>query len=126
MKKNKTYWKKKADNEWKRVIRERDLYACRYCQETEKQLHAHHIIGRRITQIRYNLDNGLLLCASHHTLGKFSAHENSIGFNEWIKEEIGEELYEALKAESYKINKLPHDFYEQEYKRLKEMKCVQE
>ena len=119
---NKTYWKKKADTEWARVIKVRDLHACRYCQRTDKQLHSHHIIGRCILHLRHNLLNGITLCAEHHKFGKYSAHENPVAFNDWIRTEIGDNIYEALKAESYKTIKLPFDHYETEYNKLKGMK----
>ena len=124
MKKNKTYWKKKADTEWKRVVKARDLHACRYCQRTDKQLHAHHIIGRRITHLRFNLWNGITLCASHHVFDKFSAHENTVGFNEWLRDEIGEDIFDGLKVSASMERKMPFDYYESEYKRLKAMKEI--
>ena len=119
MKKTKTYWKNKCERLWKQLCKERDGHKCRYCGCEWKQLHVHHIVGRKHLRLFCDLRNGITLCSSHHKLDKMSAHENAIVFNEWIKKEIGKDVYEELKRISYQAEPLPNDWWEQEYNRLK-------
>lgn len=71
---------------WKSKVRERagnqcELFGCRNTHRTA-QLHPHHLEGRRTMSCRYLLGNGVLLCASHHTMGLDSAHNSPIWFEE--------------------------------------------
>jgi predicted restriction endonuclease len=53
------------DTAWRCAIRAKYDFKCSMCNEREG-LHAHHIISRKCKSTRWNLDNGLLLCAKHH------------------------------------------------------------
>ncbi|MBA7559103.1 hypothetical protein ES708_00716 [subsurface metagenome] len=72
---------------WHNGVFERDDYTCQACLEragyryeypecsvNANQIHAHHFYSRRIVPMRYSLDNAIALCATHHTLGSYSAH----------------------------------------------------
>lgn len=96
---------KKALIEWSKKIKERDK-VCLVCNCSDKQLHPHHLLPKRFFK-EYSLEpmNGILLCASHHEFGAFSAHLNAIFFSlwlecvrpeqyEWVRERLGEKLKE--------------------------------
>jgi hypothetical protein len=56
-----------------------------YCGKTE-YLAAHHFIRRGVKSTRLELDNGVTLCAGHHTFNyQFSAHRTPEAFTRWFK-----------------------------------------
>jgi len=63
---------------WREAVIERASHKCEYpeCDINATQLQAHHFYTKRIVAMRYNLENGLCLCATHHTMGAFSAHRD--------------------------------------------------
>jgi len=71
LKKSKTI-RKECDELWSEAIKKRDRICqrpnCPYCfnQEEMKYLQAHHIINRTCWALRYDLENGILLCRSSH------------------------------------------------------------
>jgi 5-methylcytosine-specific restriction endonuclease McrA len=74
----------KYDVLWSRFVRERDG-ECLYCGKRE-YLAAHHFLRRGIKATRLVLDNGVTLCASHHTFNhQFSAHRTPEAFEKWFK-----------------------------------------
>jgi len=48
--------------------------------------------------LRHDLENGLTLCAFHHSLGNPSAHKTPEFFRDFLIQKKGKEWYEALKA----------------------------
>lgn len=83
----------KHDAKWGKLVRERDG-ACRKCGKTPPyQLQAHHIMPRGRNATRLLLENGITLCAHHHTLGDDSAHRRGKDF---IIEIIGQKEYRRL------------------------------
>jgi len=76
----------KLDKLWSKEIHERDIY-CQVCGDS-KNLNAHHIVGRRNRTLRWDLDNGILLCAGCHTFRTKSAHQNPRWFQEWFASEF--------------------------------------
>lgn len=84
--------KNRLDKLWSKMIRDCDK--CAICGVTsfEKQLHPHHIIGRMRLRTRWDIKNGICLCASHHTLGKLSAHADPLWFNNWLIENKPEDF----------------------------------
>jgi len=81
----KTTVRNRLDKLWSLIIR--SIGYCEVCTKTnrEGQLHPHHIIGRSSLNTRWDLKNGICLCAKCHTLGKPSAHNDPIWFIEWLK-----------------------------------------
>jgi len=75
---------KKADKEWSLQVRKRGK--CELCGKSGEmcQLHPHHYVGRKNRATRWYLPNGICLCASHHTMGIRSAHQDP----EWFRGEI--------------------------------------
>lgn len=79
------HWRKYCDGLWKQIIKARAGNACELCGATDKQLQAHHLIEKAVLLYRYDLMNGVCLCASHHKVDKHkSAHKNPI----WFENEI--------------------------------------
>lgn len=63
---------------WREAVIERAGRRCEYpeCAVKTTQLHAHHFYTRRIVPLRYDIENGICLCAYHHTMGAFAAHKD--------------------------------------------------
>jgi len=75
---------RRMDVKWSKCIRA--IRKCAMCGETNKQLHAHHLITRSRKCLRWKLENGLCLCASCHKLGAESAHRNPHVFTMRLRE----------------------------------------
>lgn len=94
---------KKADTEWSLKVKERDGFKCAYCGRIDT-LNSHHIFSRRHEGLRWDIDNGITLCAGHHNFStQFSAHKTPVEFVEWIKELKGEEWYNRLRTKAKMI-----------------------
>jgi 5-methylcytosine-specific restriction endonuclease McrA len=86
--------RKKLDEDilklWSKCVRLRDK-TCRNCN-SDYNLQAHHIVQRTYKLSRYNLDNGLTLCAKCH----FPEHVNPEKFRRMVTDVIGGEKYNTL------------------------------
>lgn len=52
---------------WARAVISRDLAACQRCGATDTELHAHHVKSHKdYPELRFDLDNGLTVCAPCH------------------------------------------------------------
>lgn len=99
-----TLREKELDSAWAKQIRERDGNKCAYCDSTNS-LNAAHIIPREQKLFRWNLDNGILLCAKHHKWSfEFSVHQNPFAFLMWFSQ-VRKEQFERLKRIYYSYNK---------------------
>lgn len=78
---------------------------CEFCGST-KRLNAHHIFSRSNFTVRWDIDNGVCLCVSHHTFGNQSFHKSPAEMLEWIREKRGEEWYEGLRKKACEIVKV--------------------
>ena len=87
------------DKIWSEVIKKRAGGKCEYCGK-ETGLNSHHIFSRSNKRVRWEVDNGICVCVSHHIFGLFSAHKSPIEFVEWLKEYRGVEWYERLRSKS--------------------------
>ena len=88
---------------WSELVKIKADWKCEYCGTT-KTLNSHHVFTKKNRATRWDVENGICLCASHHTLGNFSAH-GSPAFADWMKEYRGEEWYIALRDKSNSIVK---------------------
>ena len=81
--------KKSADRRlikiWGKLVKQNAGHSCEVCGQSFGKLDAHHIIGKRNRVLRYDLRNGVCLCATHHTLGVRSAHGDPFWFATWMK-----------------------------------------
>lgn len=90
---------------WSKAVKCYDGHKCAYCGK-EQYLNSHHIFSRSNKSTRYDLNNGITLCAGCHTLSsKFSAHKTPVEFVEWIKEKRGEKWYDDLRKRAKKTKK---------------------
>jgi len=79
-------WRKKADDEWSRVIRQ--VGKCEICKvpgiKGKKKgwvnLDAHHIITRGHTGYRHDLSNGICLCKGCHKFKPWAPHQDHTQF----------------------------------------------
>lgn len=78
---------KKKLKQWSIDVRNRDGNKCSICSVI-KYIHAHHIIPKESKKFRcfkFDLDNGIALCAKHHKFCReISAHNNSFTFMIWF------------------------------------------
>ena len=73
-----------ADALWSLSVR-RDWGCCVVCKQRGK-LDAHHIICRAHDATRYDLRNGICLCANHHRWdADTSPHQNPEGWLRWLR-----------------------------------------
>lgn len=91
---------KRQFKEWSTKVKERDGNHCVICQSTN-YIHTHHLFPREIHELRFEIDNGITLCAKHHKYSlEISAHKNPIAFLLWITLNRKEQLMKLL--EKYK------------------------
>jgi len=131
-KKRKPTERKKLSNAceelWKKIIHRKFGETCAMCgrQYDESgrklQMHPHHIIfkGAR-PQYRYDIDNGILLCAgchNYHDLSPHNPHHGEVKFKRWFAEKYPEwnERIEIMRAS--KTTKLDMTKVYAELKRL--------
>lgn len=110
-KQSKTTVRNRLDKKWSLAVRSKG--ACEVCGKSNEQgqLHPHHVVGRGDLKLRWDLRNGVCLCAGCHTFAKLSAHNNPIWFMDWMEENRGEDLA-YLKD---KIKESPKPYSVQDY-----------
>ena len=91
----------------------RDFGKCMKCNSTHA-LQCAHIISRKYSQTRTDLNNAFCLCASCHMY--FT--DNRVDFGKFTIDQIGEENYYALLRKREVIDKMD---WEEEAKRLKDI-----
>jgi hypothetical protein len=103
----------RKDKEWSAAIRLKFNNKCAFCG-SDKNFNAAHIIPREIEEFRWDLDNGLGLCATHHRWhpkleedgGYFSAHFNPFYMLLWFSNTHIEQFTKLVyKWEDYLIKK---------------------
>ena len=96
----------KLDTLWAKAVKENAGNKCEYCGKTE-YLNAHHIFTRVNRSTRWDLENGICLCAGHHMLNsRFSAHGTPLIFADWIRDMRGEKWYKSLRKRADTLVKL--------------------
>ena len=72
-----------ADKLWSIAVRADWLHRCAICRV--RKCEAHHLIPRQNYFYRYNLENGVCLCSTHHQFcPDRSPHQNAAGFMLWL------------------------------------------
>jgi len=72
-----------ADRLWSKAIVEDWGHRCPVCGSWKVE--AHHLIPRQKQATRYDLRNGIALCARHHQFDPdISPHQNAAGWMEWL------------------------------------------
>jgi len=93
----------KLDKIWSLIIRKRGR--CEKCGR-RNALQGAHIFSRRLKSTRYNLNNGVCLCAGCH---RFWAHQNPVEFTDFVTKLKGEKVMNELRSLSQKKIKLFYD-----------------
>ena len=74
-----------ADTLWSKAVKDDWCNRCAVCG-TGSELNAHHLISRQHQATRYDLRNGICLCANHHQWNAdISPHKNAEGFRQWME-----------------------------------------
>ena len=97
---NKKHIKKEMSNLWSLIIRSKGY--CEICLNPFGRLNAHHIIGKRNYNLRWDLRNGLCCCVNCHKLSDGSIHDNPITFIKWFKAARPDD-YEYLDNDKWNI-----------------------
>ena len=93
---NSKYWKTKADKEWGRIIHLEE--SCLVGGNCAGPLQAHHLISRGKVLTRHEVENGVLLCAFHHTFStECSPHAAPIQFTEFLRLYYPEKIEYVMK-----------------------------
>ena len=96
-KKKKKITDKVLDDLWSLRVKERDGFKCVVCGKTSG-LNSHHIYSRSNFSTRWDINNGVTLCVSHHVFGnELSAHKTPTEFTEWLIEKYGKPFLDDLK-----------------------------
>lgn len=90
-----------ADALFSTLIRERAEWTCQRCGKyyevgNRQALHASHVVGRRNKAVRFDPDNAFAL---DYTCHRFFT-ENPMAHIEWVRDQLGNERYEALRLRS--------------------------
>ena len=74
--------------EWRDLCLERDDYQCRNCGIEARKLEVHHIEDWHArSDLRYDVDNGIVLCTSCHVKGHgFGGDRRSSEYRKWRRE----------------------------------------
>lgn len=97
------YWKTKADDLWKAIIHESSR--CAVGEGCAGNLEAHHLISRSSTYSRHRVENGILLCSTHHKFShELSAHKAPLAFAEWLQKHYPDK-WEWCSENKHKIAK---------------------
>ncbi len=117
------WWKEiKCDPEWATQVKARAGWLCEVCGKGHPQfrVNAHHLINKQSVFFRHNLNNGICLCVSCHTLSsEFSAHGTPWKFDKWLKENKPEE-FAWWDKNRWLVHTGQSINYEQVYEQLKE------
>lgn len=106
---SKKTWKTKAVDEAKRIAKERENYRCQKCPKTKEQgwqMHGSHIMPVEYGGTAADPDNILCLCASCHSMGRKSMHEDPIEFSRWYEEKFPGK-YDILRKQALDYTKNP-------------------
>lgn len=101
---------KALDDAWSLLVKLLAGNKCeiKYCPKGH--LNSHHIYTRKNRSVRWDVLNGVCLCAGHHMLyTEFSAHGTPVTFNAWLMKSRGVEKMDLLEAKAHTISKL-HPF----------------
>jgi hypothetical protein len=75
---------KKLDGLWRTVNKKTYCEICATLPQEERvnyhKLECHHIVGRSNKLLRWDLRNRLVVCSSHHTLGRKNVQDNTAGW----------------------------------------------
>ena len=83
---NSKLWRNKADKLWKLIVHLEYNNKCAICGSIE-YVQAHHLIPREMLSHRHIIQNGVILCCSHHKYSfEISPHKAPVAFFKWLIE----------------------------------------
>lgn len=90
------------DDLWRSIIYLQFNYICEICGKkiTPEECHAHHIILRGNFNVRWDLENGSLLCNYNHNIAENAPHHDNNKYLEWLKDHRPEGHYKRLVRKS--------------------------
>ena len=116
----------RCDYLWSECIKIKDWYKCVYCWKTS-QLNSHHLFTRSRKATRWDLDNGITLCCSHHIFSEdFSAHKTILEFSRWIENKLWSKKIDSLLKKSRETKKITSEYLQEVIKELQEYKNTHE
>jgi len=100
--------RRKLENElddlWREIIYLKYNFRCEMCGEKLEpnswNCHAHHIIGRSNFNVRWDEENGSLLCNYNHNHAPNAPHHDNKKYLEWLKDHRPEGHYKRLLRKS--------------------------
>ena len=110
--------KNKLDKAWSQLVKLQAGNKCEVCGNSET-LNSHHVVGRRNLRLRWEVINGVCLCVKHHKFGNQSAHENPVWFEDWLKENRGQDL-KLIRSTMNEIQKWTIEDMQDKLKELEE------
>lgn len=114
---------RQTDSLWSEAVKINYNYRCCKCNKwpEEVQLHSHHLFTRSRKSTRWNIENWICLCASHHTLSsEFSAHKTWNEFFIWLEWIKGRQWIDSIANESNKIVHITPDYIKERKKEIEE------
>lgn len=82
---------KLLDAAWSRAVKKKAGFKCEVCG-TKQHLNSHHYISRNNRMLRWDLRNGICVCAGCHTFRNESFHHNPVFGHFWMEENRWEDL----------------------------------
>lgn len=82
---------KKLDTAWSRAVKERAGNKCEVCGKRES-LNSHHYVSRSNRRLRWEVANGICVCAGCHLFKKDSFHKNPIFGHFWMEDKRWEDF----------------------------------
>ena len=106
-------WRKKCDELWYRILIARTPN-CEYCGKPAVQIH--HAIAKSLSAaLRYDLRNGISLCAYHHLVLHAQADPDIM---QQVIRQRGQEWYDYLEKNRHKIIKVNKEYYKKVFAEL--------
>lgn len=105
-----TTFRNKADDLFRKLVKAKGI--CEWCGKRTGQFHCHHIIGRTNKRLRWDIRNGVNLCAGCHKMNDGNAHDDPIAFLKW---------FEITRPEDYKyICRVKNELWDKDYDKVLE------
>lgn len=107
---------------WSETVRRQGGDRCAVCGRSglDTKLDAHHIEARACRPLRYDPQNGILLCPSHHKFGLDSFHRSPVWSMAWLRHNMPDVLDHVLSHRLLKLDLDDRPTLEEIERRLRE------
>lgn len=89
------WWRNKLDEAMGKLVREKKR--CEWCGSVTNQMHWAHVIGRTNKTLRWDIFNGMCLCAYCH---EWRWHQSPLEAVEWFKSKYPERYDYLMEAKN--------------------------